>query len=426
MNLIAMTRGEHWRAALSVLTNRDFVPLWFSGGMVALGGATLNIALMKWIYDQTGSASGVGLLVFTNIFSMVILTPISGVLADRLDRKKLLVTLGLLRIVLVLGFLWASSPRSIYAINFALAAVATLNFPVRAAVVPDIIEREQLLDANALDNSLATLVMVVGPLLGGIMVDQISTRSVFIFNGVLYLAAVLSLLSVRLPPPSLLYGEASLRAVYDEFVEGARYARVNPVFSTMTLVYFLFLAGMGIKLSLDMVFAEEVLSGGSLSTATAYSYMMSAASAGMFVGSLLVRYLARRYPKKQLLLVGLGMRSLDALALAFTRSLPVVLAARFIHGIGGGLSESLWPTLLQENVEEDKRGRAFSLFIGVVTIPPAITVYLGGWLADQTSIQAVYGLAGGWVLLTVIGTRFMPGYKAMLTGGEDEMAEPRS
>ena len=70
MNLIARARGEHWRAALSVLANRNFVPLWFSGGMVSLGGATLNIALMKWIYDQTGSASGVGLLVFTNIFSM--------------------------------------------------------------------------------------------------------------------------------------------------------------------------------------------------------------------------------------------------------------------------------------------------------------------------------------------------------------------
>jgi MFS family permease len=120
------------------------------------------------------------------------------------------------------------------------------------------------------------------------------------------------------------------------------------------------------------------------------------------------------------LLVGLGVRAVDAIGLAFVRSLPFALALRFVHGIGGGLSEALWPTLLQENVEEDKLGRAFSLFVGVVTIPPAITVYLGGWLADQSSLQIVYGIAGGWALLAVIGSRFLSGYQTMPTWSEDE------
>jgi MFS family permease len=71
-------------------------------------------------------------------------------------------------------------------------------------------------------------------------------------------------------------------------------------------------------------------------------------------------------------------------------------------------------------VEEDKRGRAYSLFMGAVTIPPAITVYLGGRLADRTSLQLVYGLAGGWVLLTVVGSRFLPGYRAIPARGEEE------
>jgi MFS family permease len=88
--------------------------------------------------------------------------------------------------------------------------------------------------------------------------------------------------------------------------------------------------------------------------------------------------------------------------------------------MGWGLSDSIWPTLLQENVEEDKRGRAFSLFLGAITIPPAITVYLGGWLADHTSLPLVYGLAGGWVLLTVLGSRFLPGYQAIPVGSESE------
>jgi MFS family permease len=420
MSEMAISRGERWRDTLSILADRNFLFLWLSGGLVTLGGATLNIALMKLIYDQTGSAGGVGLLLFTNIASMVVVTPISGVLADRLDRKKLMVTIGILRTGLVFLFLWAETPFAIYALNFLLAVVSTLNFPVRAAVLPDVVEREQLLDANAVDRSLATLVLIVGPLLGGVMVDQASLEFVFILNGALCLAGVLALLLIEVPPPSLLRGEASLRAVYQEFVEGARYARVNPVVSAVTIIYFVFLAGLSLRLSLDLVYAQQVLSSNSLPVATAYSYMMSAASVGMFLGSLLISYLGRRYPRKRLLLVGLGVRAVDAIGLAFVRSLPFALALRFVHGIGGGLSEALWPTLLQENVEEDKLGRAFSLFVGVVTIPPAITVYLGGWLADQTSLQLVYGIAGGWALLAVIGSRFLSGYQAMPTRSEDE------
>jgi len=420
MSVVAISRKERWRDALSVLANRDFVPLWIGAGLNSLGRAVLSIALMKLIYDQTGSAGGVGLLVFTNILSMVIATPVGGVLTDRLNRRKLLTGIGVLRAILVLFFLWARSPLPIYVINFVLSVVTTLSFPVGSAVVPDVVKKEQLLDANALSMSLGTLAMVFGPLLGGFVVDRFSLQAVFIISGVLFFLAALGVLLVRLPPPSLLRGEATLRAVYEEFVEGVRYARVNVVVSTLTIIYLVFLVGLGLKMGLDVVFAEQVLSDESLSTSTAYSYITSAAAVGMFGGSLLVRYLGRRFAKKQLLLVGLGMLSLDGLGLAFVRSLPLALVAKFANGVGWGFSDSIWPTMLQENVEEDKRGRAYSLFMGAVTIPPAITVYLGGRLADRTSLQLVYGLAGGWVLLTIIGSRFLPGYRAIPARGEEE------
>ncbi|MCP4544687.1 MAG: MFS transporter [Chloroflexi bacterium] len=426
MSVAAISRRERWRAALSVLTNPNFVPLWISGGLNSLGRAIINIALMKLIYDQTGSAGGVGLLVFTNIFSMVVATPVGGVMTDRLDHKKLLVGLGVLRAVSALCFLWVNSPLTIYGVNFGLSVVTNLSFPVWSAVLPDVVKKEQLLDANALNMSLATLAMILGPLLGGFIVDQISLQTVFIFSGVLFFLAALCALLVRLPPPSLLRGEASLRAVYEEFVEGVRYARVNVVVSTLTIIYLVLLTGLGLRFSLDVVFAEQVLSNEALSTSTAYGYMTSTSAAGMFVGSLVVRYLGRRFAKKQLLLAGLGMWGMDAVGLAFVHSLPLALAAKFVNGLGIGFADSIWPTLLQENVEEDKRGRAYSLFLGVITIPPAITVYAGGWLADRTSVQLVYGLAGGWVLLTAIGSRFLPGYRAIPATSSEQQPEPAS
>jgi len=413
MTVVATTRMGRWRAALSVLANRDFALLWAGGGFNSLSRALLNIAVMKLIYDQTGSAGGVGLLVFTNIFSMAIVTPVAGVLADRLDRKKLLLGIGFARALAAFTFLWAQSALAIYAVNFALSVAITLSFPVGSAITPDIVKKEQLLDANALGMSLTTLAMILGPLLGGFVMDGVSPQAVFILSGVLLLLAALCVLPVHIPPLSLLRGEASLRAVYEEFVEGVRYARVNPVVSALTIIYSVMFVGLGLKMGLDVVFAEQVLSSQSLSTSTAYSYMMSASAVGMFLGSLVVRYLGRLWAKKRVLLVGLGMMGLDALGLAFARSLLLALGAKLANGIGWGLSDSLWPTLLQENVEEDKRGRAFSLFLSVATVPPAVTVYLGGWLADRTSLGLVYGLAGAWALLAVIGSRFLSSYRAI-------------
>jgi MFS family permease len=413
MNTVRTARRERLYAALSVLTNRNYLPLWIGGGLNVLSNAVLNIALMKRIYDLTGSAGGVSLLVFTNIFSMVIITPIAGVLADRFNRKKLLIGIGILRAGAVLLFLLASSPVTVYAVNFTLAMVATLSFPVGSAILPDIVEKEKLLDANALNMSLNTTMMIFGPLLGGFIVERYSSQAVFIISGSFFFLAALGFMLIRIPPPSLLRAEASLRAVYEEFSEGVRYARVNVVVSTMTIIYVLFLIGWGLKLGLDVVFAEQVLSNETLSTSKGYSSMASAAAVGMFSGSLLVRYLGRHVAKKRLLLVGFGLTALDALGLALVRNLPLALTSKFAGGVGGGFSDSIWPTIIQENVEEDKRGRAFSLFVGVVTIPPAVTVYLGGQLADHTSIQLVYGLAGGWVLLTAIGSRFLPGFRAI-------------
>jgi MFS family permease len=419
MSMAATSRMNRWRAVLSVLTNRDFVFLWAGGGLTSLARATLNIALMKLIYDQTGSAGGVGLLVFTNIFSMAVATPVGGVLADRLDRKKLLLGISVLRAVAAFLFLWVRSSLAVYTVNFGLATVVTLGFPVGSAIIPDVVRKEQLLDANALGMSLGTLAMIFGPLLGGFVMVHWSYQAVFILCGGLFLLAALSVLPMRVPPLALLRGEATLRAVYKEFVEGVRYARVNPVVSALTMMYAVLLIGLGLEMGLDVVFAEQVLSHGSLPASTAYSYMTSAAAVGMFLGSLAVRYLGRRLTKKRAFLVGLGMMSLDGLGLTVARSLPLALSAKLANGMGWGLGDSLWPTLLQENVEEGQRGRAYSLFIGVVTIPPAITVYLGGWLADRTSLQLVYGLAGGWALLTAIGSRFLAGYRAIPVQGDE-------
>jgi MFS family permease len=365
-------------------------------------------------------------LIFTHFFSTVVMMPIAGVLADRVDRRRLLILSSLLRAVLVLLFPWARSPLAIYALNLALTTATMLGGPAQSALLPDIVEKDQLLDANALTCSLGTLTGILGPLLGGLVLNQFSVPATFILCGALSLPIVLGILLMRIPPPSVSRGKATLRAVYGEFVEGIRYARVNPVVSTLTIIFITYLTGLCLSTSLSMVLAERVLASESLSAATAFSTMQSVTAAGLFAGSLLVRHVGRRYPKKRVLLVSIGIVSLDAIGLAVARSLPFALAVKLISGIGTGMVDSMRPTLLQEHVEEEKLGRAFSLFTGVTSISSAIAVYAGGWLADRTSIQLVYWVSGTWVLLTAIGSGFLPGYRAIPVQSEVERNTARS
>ncbi len=419
MSAQAPPRRQRWPAALSLLTNRNFVPIWLCGGSLTIAKAIRNVALMKLIYDLTGSAGGVGVMIASDILSGVIILPLAGVLADRFNRKKLMISVDILRAGLTFLLLCSRSSTFIYVLNFALASSSMCYYPARSALVPDLVKKEQLLDANALSNSLGTLGRVLGPLLGGIVVDRFSIQVAFVLSASLYVVSVLGTSRVQVAPRSLLRGKASVQAVYEALVEGIRYARQNPVVSAMMTIYLSLFIGWGLSMSLDVVYAEQVLSSEYFSNSKAYSYMLSIAAAGMFVGTLVVRYLNRHFSKKRLWLLGLSMMSLDALGLSFVRSLPLALTAKFCHGIGTGLSDSLWPTLLQENVEKEQRGRAFGLFISFASIPPVITVYLGGKLADHTSIQFVYGLSCTLMLLTVIGACFLPGYRTIhTTSGE--------
>jgi MFS family permease len=407
------SRQERWRAALSVLGNRNFFFVWLSGGLVTMSKAVRNIAVMKLIYDLTGLAAGVGILVGSDILAGVLILPLAGVLADRFDRRRMQIIIDVLRAVLALTIMWSRSALVVYILSFALFILTNCYFPARSAIVPDVVKREQLLAANATSKSLSTLGKVLGPLAGGFVVVYFSLNGAFILSAALYLVSAASMFLVRTKPLSLLRAEASIRAVYEEFIDGLRYVRQNPVVSVVTTIYLTLLIGWGLSLGLDVVFAEQILASDTLSTSQAYSYMTSSAAFGMFLGTLVVTYLGRRFAKKWLWLFGLGVMSLDGLGLAIVSSLSLSLAAKFAHGIGEGLMWSLWPTILQENVEKSKRGRVFGLFVATASIPAVITAYVGGILADHTSVRLVYGITCVWILLTVIGGSFLPKFRAI-------------
>ena len=416
------TTRRRWQNILSVLTHRDFALLWLGEGLASLGIMTLRITLVNLIYEQTGSASGVSLLILTHTLAVIFVTPFAGVLVDRFDRKKWLIGIGGLRALIACVFVWTRAPWAIYFAHLALVTSSMLYTPAMSAAIPDVVEKDKLLDANALLLTMSTVTMIVGPLLGGYVVDRLNLTWTVLLCGALYLLGPLVIILVRLSPSTVSHEKISLRAVAGEFLEGLRYIRSNAAVSGLIAVVLLFQAASSMSNSLPLPFAERILrlQDPDLSPSIAYGYMRAAISSGLLAGSLLVRYLGRRFAKKHVLLVGLGWVGLSTLAMALTRSLFLALVVQFVGGAGSGLFESLGSTLLQENVEGDKLGRSFGLFMSTTSIFSALTVYLGGWLADQSSVLWVFALSGICVLLVAALGGFLPGYRAIPARTEQE------
>ena len=310
------TTHRRWQNILSVLTNRDFVLLWLGEGLASLGIWTLRITLVNLIYELTASASGVSLLILTHTLAVIFVTPFAGVLVDRFDRKKWLIGIGILRALIACIFVWTRAPWSIYLAQLALITSSMLLAPAMSAAVPGVVEKEKLLDANALLLTLSTVTMIVGPLLGGYVTDRLDLTWTILLCGALYLLGPLFIILVRLPPSVVSHETISLRAVVGEFLEGLRYIRGSAPVSGLIAVVLLFQAGVSLSNSLSLPFAERVLRlrDPDLSPSIAYGYMRAAVSSGLLAGSLLVRYLGRRFAKKHVLLAGLGWIGLTTLA----------------------------------------------------------------------------------------------------------------
>ena len=380
--------------------------LFFIGQGTSLVGTWMQAIAMSWlVYRMTNSAWLLGMVGFFTQIPTFFLAPFAGVLADRWDRRRILIITQVLAMVqaFILAFLTLTGMIAVWHIivmGIILGCINSMDMPTRQAFVVDMVEdREILSNAIALNSFLFNAARLVGPSVAGIIVAIAGEGVCFLLNGISYLAVIISLLFMmikqqkRITPPS---------HVLHELKEGIIYAyNFTPIKNILLLTGSMSLMGMSYAVLMP-IFARDILHGG----AHTLGFLMATGGIGALAGTL---YLASRKNTAGLgdviafasLIFGIGL-----VAFSLSRSLWISLIILVFIGFGMMVQMASVNTVLQTIVDDDKRGRIMSLYtMSFAGIAPLGSL-LAGALADK--IGAITTLIIGGALCLVAAILFFP------------------
>ncbi|GIV97727.1 MAG: MFS transporter [Herpetosiphonaceae bacterium] len=402
---------REWPHTFRALRHRNYRLLWF-GQLVSLVGTWMQSLAQQWlVYKLTGQAFNLGLVSAMMFLPVLILAPFAGVLADRVDKRRLIVATQMTAmaqafVLAALAFSGLIQFWHILAMAAVLGIINAIDMPARQSFVPEVVEdHEDLMNAIALNSMVFNGARAIGPAVAGILVGAVGEAWAFTVNGASYLAVISGLLLMRMPPRE--QKEDRTTSAGRDLLDGLRYALSTPAIRTvLTLVMVPSVFGIS-YITLLPIFANEVLSTQGVpwleDGARRLGLLMTAQGFGALLGALNIARSGHRRRKGQLLLGGaLGfslMLILFSLSRFFWLSLVLVAVAGFMMITFLATAN----TTLQSTVSSRFRGRVMSFYTMVLVGFGLIGSLLAGAAADwlgaplATRIGALICLAGALI-----------------------------
>jgi MFS family permease len=375
---------EGFRASLRLLRrNRDFRRLYVAS-LISLGGDWfLLVALFGLALDVTSSPISIALLIASQEIPFFLMSPIGGHLADRLDRRRIMVTCDLARMVLCTGFLFVHDEGTLWIAFVLLAAISSFSAvfdPASSAAFPNLVDPRDLGPANALFGSLWGTMLAVGAALGGVVAATIGRDAAFVIDAVSFALSGYLIWRIRVPFSEERSPHEEEPGLVVATVETARYARKDHRVLALLGVK----AGFGLAagvLVLISVFAKEEFHRGEIGI----GILMSARGIGALVGPFLGRRFAGRDDRHLFTAIGVALATFG-LGYALLGLMPTLLLAAvaiMVAHLGGGAQWTLSSYGLQRIVPDRIRGRIFSFDNALITLTLTISSLVTGWTADR-------------------------------------------
>lgn len=406
-----------------VKKNPGFRNLW-NGQIVSLLGDWFNlIGSAALITLLTGSGLAVGALFVVRMLAPFAVSPLAGVLADRQDRRRLLILCDLSRGVVVLGFLLVRSPGTIwllYTLTAVQLAISGVFYPARNAILPDVVSESELGAANALSGATWSVMLAVGAALGGIVAGLWGIYPSFVIDSASFFVSAFFISRVAYrTAPVLERGGGGLRTSLAQYGEGLSYLRDHrDVLSVAVQKGTVGLLVNGAFQVLQVAIAERVFvigEGGSTSLGMLYAVVGVGAGLGPIVAR---RVVGDRLPGlRAALMVSFFLAAVGLATVAPLLSFALVLAGTLVRALGTGTIWVLSTQMLLQMVPGKVRGRVFSVEFAIFTLATAVGSALGGWALDGTSL----GITGLLTIMTVAA--LVP---ALLWGVSLVVGRPRS
>jgi Arabinose efflux permease len=392
---------QGWRA----LRHRNY-RLFYGGQLVSLVGTWMMTVAQSWLVLQlTGDPFDLGVVAAVQFLPVLVLGLFGGLIADSLPKRRTLVAtqgfamiLGLVMSVLV--FSHTVQVWHVLVIAFLLGCRNAIDMPTRQAFVVEMVGREDISNAVALNSAMFNGARVIGPAVAGLTIGAFGVGPAFLLDALSYLAVIVALLVMREPDlhtrPGIVRPQ-SVAAAVENLREGLGYVRRTKIVLIATVVIGLVSTfGMNFTVVIPPL-VKTVLH----SDATGYGFLMAATGVGSILSALTIAFSGRTTP----LVIGLGavMLGVSEIAMSVSASFPVALVCMFFAGVGGIGMAATANTVIQLNVPDQLRGRVMSVYTTVFAGSTPFGGLVTGAIASSFGAAMAIGLGGAASLLTGLG-----------------------
>jgi MFS family permease len=371
----------------SLLRNSRFLRLWIGQGTSFVGDAVSMVALVVLVVEITGSASAVGGALVARLLP-TIASPFAGVLADRVDRRVVLVASDLARAVLVFGLVFVRDLATIYVLVFLMGLARTIFNPTVRAAFPSVVGGGDLTRANAIISGTFSTSIMAGPALGGLLVASIGVDAAFLADAVTYLVSAILLSTVPMPRPRQ-ESEEEASFVHDlrsgfGYLVGARIPLAIVVGAFLTILT------INATVPAEVFLAKETFGAGD----AGYGLLVSLWGGGMVLGSAMMAVLGDRINLVLMYFLSIFVGASALVGTGLAPAFALALVALMVEGAATGIDNVATDTILQQRVPEAFLGRVFSIRFLSYSAGEALAYPAGGLLVDAVGPRSTYILAG--------------------------------
>ncbi len=380
----------------SSLSVRNFRVYWL-GMLVSLIGTWIQQVAQSWlVFELTNSAWLLGLVGFLSSIPVLLLSLFGGILADRLNKRDILITTQIVFMVLAftlafLTHLKIITPHQIMVIALLNGVVMAFDGPARQSIVVELVGKRNLFNAIALNSVAFNSSRVIGPALAGILIAAIGMSGCFYINGISFLAVIIALFSISISP---LGHNQKRNGALQDLKDGFNCIRENKlVLILISMVGAVSLFGIA-HVALMPIFASNVLNVG----VKGLGVLMSATGFGALVGALVLARLGDFPHKGKLLISSAIVFSIAIIAFALSKFYLFSVISLTVVGFSSVTAIALVNTLLQIKVKDRFRGRVMSVFMITFAGMMPFGNLIAGTIAHHMSASLAV-LSGGIVCL---------------------------
>lgn len=371
-----------------LLKNRAYFWLMMGRIISLLGDWILDVTLPVWIYQLTGSGLALGTVIVLQTLPPLLLSPIAGLTADKIDRRHLVIAVNLLFALSTAALLFSERETAIaiiYGIAVVNAVLGTFLRPSQNAILPMIVAKEDRQEANGLYGIVWPAMMVIGPLVGGLLFARFGPETTVLIDVVTFLiAAVTAFLMGKLPEPVERRVTAT-ESKWDKILGGWRTVWQQPTLRTLLFTWGAMMVASGVVSTVLVPFVQDVLEGGD----GGYGYIRGAQGIGMFLGGVAFQVIGKRWSPQQLFRG--GMLAFGPFFILGTFAPSMLWAALCVSAMGISMIAVVISnqTLMQSLTHDQFRGRVSATFEAVTSTAILVGAFAGGLMLESFSARPI-------------------------------------